>query len=207
MANSGLPQVAIPLLQSIAEKYVPSLISFADLWALAANVAIKVMGGPDIPTHFGRFDVKSSEQGVKSAEGRLPEGDRDAQHLRDIFVPKGFSDKDIVALSGAHTVGACHLERCGFQGPWTEDNLKFDNSYFKDLLNKTWTLETSKSGKKQHKSGKTMMLPTDMALIEDLAFREHVARYASDQQAFFDDFQDAWVRLQELGCGQLRDTL
>ena len=55
----------------------------------------------------------------------------------DIFYPKGFTDKDIVALSGAHTVGACHPERSGFEGTWTDDKLKFDNSYFKDLLNKT----------------------------------------------------------------------
>ena len=206
-ANSGLPQVAIPLLQQIAEKYVPSLISHADLWALAANVAIQAMGGPEIPTHFGRFDVKTHDQGVQSAEGRLPDGDKDAQHLRDIFHPKGFTDKDIVALSGAHTVGACHSERSGFEGPWTEDKLKFDNSYFKDLLNKTWTLETSKSGKKQYKNGKTTMLPTDMALVDDPKFKEHVTRYANDQQAFFEDYTEAWTRLQELGCGQLRDTL
>jgi len=206
-ANIGLPQVALPLLQQITEKYVPSLTSHADLWALAANVAIEVMGGPEIPTHFGRFDVNSHEQGVQSAEGRLPDGDKDAQHLRDIFHPKGFSDRDIVALSGAHTVGACHPERSGFEGSWTDDKLKFDNAYFRDLLNKTWTIETTKSGKKQYRSGKAMMLTTDMALIEDPKFKEHVTKYAGDQQAFFTDFKDAWVRLQELGCGQLRDTL
>ena len=35
----GLPQVAIPLLKDITDKYVPRLISHADLWALAANVS------------------------------------------------------------------------------------------------------------------------------------------------------------------------
>jgi hypothetical protein len=51
---------------------------------------------------------------------------KDAQHLRDIFYPKGFTDKDIVALSGAHSVGACHADRSGFEGPWTDDKLKFE---------------------------------------------------------------------------------
>ena len=43
---------------------------------------------------------------------------------------------------GAHTVGACHAERSGFEGAWTDDKLKFDNAYFKDLLNKNWSMET-----------------------------------------------------------------
>mmetsp|Transcript_95808 Transcript_95808/g.228141 ORF Transcript_95808/g.228141 Transcript_95808/m.228141 type:complete len:398 (-) Transcript_95808:96-1289(-) len=206
-ANAGLPQVAIPLLQAISDKYVPRLISHADLWALAANVAIKVMGGPDIVTHFGRVDAQSPSDGATSAAGRLPDGDKDAQHLRDIFRPKGFTDKDIVALSGAHTVGACHADRSGFEGPWTADKLKFDNTYFQDLLNKTWSMETVKSGNKQYRSGKEMMLTTDMALVEDPKFKEVVVKYASNQGAFFDDFKEAWVKLQELGCGQLRDIL
>ena len=33
-----------------------------------------------------------------------------------------------VALSGAHTVGACHGNRSGFEGPWTDEKLKFDAS-------------------------------------------------------------------------------
>ncbi|CAJ1338773.1 unnamed protein product [Effrenium voratum] len=40
-ANAGLPDVALGLLQAITDKYVPRLISNADLWALAANTAIK----------------------------------------------------------------------------------------------------------------------------------------------------------------------
>ena len=51
---------------------------------------------------------------------------QDAKHLRDIFYPKGFTDQDIVALSGAHTVGACHANRSGFEGAWTDEKLKFE---------------------------------------------------------------------------------
>ena len=78
--------------------------------------------------------------------------------------PKGFEDRDVVALSGAHTVGSCHGDRSGFEGPWTDDKLLFDNSYFKDLLQKPWAKETNRHGKTQYRSGGTMMLTTDMAL-------------------------------------------
>lgn len=209
-ANAGLPDVALGLLQPITEKYANSgFISNADLWALAANVAIKVMGGPDIPTRFGRVDATDSSASVESQAGRLPDGDKGVDHLRDIFCPKGFDDKDIVALSGAHTVGRCHVDRSGFDGPWTENPLQFDNSYFRDLLTKTYEPETTEKGCPQHrnKDVKTMMLISDLALLEDPAFKEHVDRYAADQDAFFADFTSAWTRLQELGCESLRETL
>eukprot|EP00438_Fugacium_kawagutii_P012287 Skav236754 [mRNA] locus=scaffold2899:175040:175987:- [translate_table: standard] len=156
-ANASLPDAAIGLLRGISDKYVPRLISHADLWALAANVAIRAMGGPEIPTRFGRVDVKTSAGGVPHAVGRLPDGDQDAKHIREIFGPKGFADKDIVALSGAHTVGS-------FEGPWTASKLKFDNSYFKDLLNKKWEKETNSKGKIQYRCGDTMMLTTDSCM-------------------------------------------
>ncbi len=129
-ANAGLPTVALELLKPITEKYVPHFLSNADLWALTANVAIREMGGPRIPTRFGRVDAKSHKDSVKSQVGRLPDGDKKATHLREIFHPKGFDDREIVALSGAHTLGQCRTDRSGFDGPWTEDPLKFDNTYF-----------------------------------------------------------------------------
>ena len=158
-ANAGLPDVALGLLKPITEKYADTgLISNADLWTLAANTAIKVMGGPDVPTRFGRSDAKTSAESVESQVGRLPDGDKGIDHLRDIFHPKGFSDKDIVALSGAHTVGKCNLDRSGFDGPWTEGFLKFDNTYFKEMLEKTYTMGESAKGCPQnmHESGTIM---------------------------------------------------
>mmetsp|Transcript_8151 Transcript_8151/g.18335 ORF Transcript_8151/g.18335 Transcript_8151/m.18335 type:complete len:268 (-) Transcript_8151:187-990(-) len=208
-ANAGLPTVAIPLLQPITDKYVtPGTISNADLWTLAANVAIEVMGGPAIPTRFGRSDAKSSAESVESQVGRLPDGDKGVDHLREIFHPKGFSDRDIVALSGAHTVGGCHADRSGFDGNWTEAPRKFDNSYFTEMLAKEYSDETTAQGCPQKKHGKsgTIMLISDLALLE-APFREYIDLYAKDQKAFFKDYVSAWVKLQENGCQGLRDAL
>lgn len=60
---------------------------------------------------YGRVDTQSPEECPK--EGNLPganapfdDGSPDAPaHLRKVFHRMGFSDRDIVALSGAHTTG------------------------------------------------------------------------------------------------------
>jgi len=207
-ANAGLPTLALKLLDPITQKYCPDFISNADLWALAANVAIKVMGGPDVPTRFGRTDAKSSAESVESQVGRLPDGDKGVDHLREIFGPKGFDDKGIVALSGAHTVGQCHLDFSGFDGPWTANKFTFDNTYFKNLVSKQYTAETTAKGCPQNREADgTIMLISDLALLEDPGFKACVEKYAADQDAFFADYKEAWVKLQELGCSGLRSEL
>ncbi|RWR81712.1 putative L-ascorbate peroxidase 4 [Cinnamomum micranthum f. kanehirae] len=108
-----------------------------------------------------------------------------AQHLRDIFYRMGLSDKDIVALSGGHTLGRAHPERSGFEGAWTKEPLKFDNSYFVELL------EGEKEG--------LLKLPTDKAVLEDPEFRGYVELYAKDEDAFFKDYAVSHKKLSELG--------
>ena len=168
------------------------------------------MGGPRIRTRFGRVDATSSAESVPEQEGRLPDGDKGVDHLREIFHPKGFSDREIVALSGAHTVGGCKAERSCFDGEWTEKSRVFDNSYFTDLLTKTYEPETvAATGCPQHRSrAGTIMLVSDLALLEDPAFKAVVEEYAADQSLFFEEYASAWIKLQENGVAeQLRDEL
>lgn len=45
-----------------------------------------------------------------------------------------------------------------------------------------------------------MMLPTDLALIQDEKFLPYVQLYAKDQDAFFNDFSKAFAKLLSNGC-------
>ena len=44
-----------------------------------------------------------------------------------------------------------------------------------------------------------MMLPSDMALLQDSEFKKWVVAYAKDEKKFFEDFSAAFSKLMELG--------
>ncbi|CAL8471756.1 g11298 [Coccomyxa elongata] len=195
-ANKGL-DVARKLLEPIKEQY--PWISYSDLWTLAGAVAIEEMGGPPIKWRPGRTDQPDGKN--CPPDGRLPDGAKGAQHIRDIFYRMGFNDQEIVALSGAHALGRCHADRSGFEGPWTHSPITFSNEYFKLLLDEKWNKKKWKGPVQyEDKTSKSlMMLPTDMALVWDKKFRPYVELYAKDDQKFFDDFAKAFSTLLELG--------
>ena len=51
-----------------------------------------------------------------------------------------------------------------------------------------------------------MMLPSDMALVQDKSFKKYVDKYAKDQDAFFNDFAAVITKLFELGVPFKEDT-
>ena len=76
------------------------------------------MSGPKIAWKRGRSD---SQEPTKVPDGRLPSADKGtsngtASHIRDVFGRMGFNDKEIVALSGAHSLGRCHIAASGYWG-------------------------------------------------------------------------------------------
>jgi len=113
----------------------------------------------------------------------------------------GFNDQEIVALSGAHTLGRCHMVRSGFDGPWTNTPLTFNNEYFKNLMDLEWQ-PRNWDGPLQYEdvaTKKLMMLPTDLALKTDPSFSVYSKQYADDECSFFSDFQKAFSKLLALG--------
>lgn len=160
------------------------------------------MGGPHIPFTPGRFDTTSKER--IPPRNRLPDASLGKSHIVDVFLDRlGLSVQETVALIGAHSVGECHKSHQGFDGPWTHNQTEFTNNFYKMLLERTWK-EKVWDGPRQFEDEEThelMMLPTDMALLEQ-PFRPYVELYASDQNKFFEDFKDAWLKLISLGMSR-----
>lgn len=210
--NAGLP-TAVALLDPIKAKH--PLVSWADLFQMSSVVAVELAGGPVIPLKYGRVDAPAPED---ADPGNLPEpapvshgkfydgSATPAEHLRRVFTGNmGLSDQDIVALSGAHSLGRVRPERSGFgkestkytkDGPgtpggssWTVDWLVFNNDYYVETLK-------AKEGKGDPD---LVVLPTDQAVFDDPAFAKIGLAYAEDQDLFFRDYVEAHVKMSELG--------
>lgn len=103
--------------------------------------------------------------------------------IRKVFFGMGFNDQEIVALSGAHALGRCHPDASGYTGPWTPTPTRLTNGYFTLLLGVPWTIkEWDGPMQFEDPSGKLMMLPSDIALVQDPVFRKFVVQYSKDSK-------------------------
>uniref|UniRef100_A0A0D3GUY2 peroxidase n=1 Tax=Oryza barthii TaxID=65489 RepID=A0A0D3GUY2_9ORYZ len=78
-------------------------VSCADILAVAARDSVVALGGPSWTVGLGRRD--STTASMDSANNDLPPPFFDLENLIKAFGDKGFSVTDMVALSGAHTIG------------------------------------------------------------------------------------------------------
>ncbi|KAJ6096245.1 Ccp1p [Penicillium sp. IBT 16267x] len=199
--NAGL-QHAREFLESVQLQF--PWISHGDLYTLAGVCAVQEMSGPTVRWRAGRVDIPES---ATHPNGRLPDGAKGADHVRDVFYRMGFNDQEIVALSGAHTVGRCHTDRSGFDGPWTFSPTMFSNDFYKFLLEEKWTYRKWDGPKQLEDASKSiMMLPTDYVLVTDKKFNEWTVKYANDVDLFFNDYAAAYQKLLELGVKFKPDT-
>jgi len=204
--NAGLDKL-VAKLEPVHEKF--SAVSYADLYTLAGATAIEAAGVP-VPWKAGRVDAMTPD--AVTPDGRLPDASKGndpqktAAALRmDVFYRMGFDDREIVALSGAHALGRCHPDASGYSGPWSPTPYTLNNAYFNLLLYNTWTLkEWDGPMQFEDPSGKLMMLPSDLVLIQDKKFRPFVQEYAKSNTLFVKDFTAAYTKLTELGTKNLK---
>jgi len=153
-----------------------------------------------------------------------PDPVRSAEHVKEVFARMGMNDTETVALiGGGHAFGKTHgacregngecgkgdmkgkgnnTFTSGFEGPWTSTPTVWGNQFFRYTLQKTWEKHRGPGGRWQwrikdapeHEVG-LMRLTSDMALLEDPAFKAIVERFASDQGALDIAFANAWFKL------------
>lgn len=218
-ANAGLPK-GIKFLQPFKTRF--PMISWADLIQLAGATSIEAVGGPRMPMRYGRVDTQTAlqcppEGNLPGAAAPFPNNEPDAAtHLRTVFYRMGFDDQEIVALSGAHTIGRAFKERSG-----TVDNgygeagaTKFTCPMASARADakpgvgmaggKSWTsnwltFDNTYFQKQYATEPELLWLDTDKALHTDARFGPYFRLYAQDQRAFFRDFSAAFVKLSECG--------
>uniref|UniRef100_A0A1J3CWZ3 Peroxidase n=1 Tax=Noccaea caerulescens TaxID=107243 RepID=A0A1J3CWZ3_NOCCA len=91
------------------EAQCPGLVSCADIMALAARDVVVLSGGPGFNVELGRRDGLVSQS--SRVDGKLPGPELDVTGLVDMFASNDLSMTDMIALSGAHTIGFSHCDR------------------------------------------------------------------------------------------------
>ncbi|EXB55368.1 Peroxidase 45 [Morus notabilis] len=84
-------------------------VSCADILALATRDVVVLTGGPNYTVELGRRDVRIST--ISSVQRHLPKPEFNLDQLNSMFAANGLTQRDMIALSGAHTLGFSHCSK------------------------------------------------------------------------------------------------
>ncbi|CAN0871929.1 Peroxidase 64 [Linum grandiflorum] len=199
------------------EKLCPGVVSCADILALAARDAVALSGGPNWAVPKGRKDGRIS----KAIETRqLPAPVFNISQLQQSFSQRGLSMKDLVALSGGHTLGFAHCS--SFQNRIHSFNATLDvdstlSPSFAASLRKVCprknkaknagsTLDSTTFGfdnvyYKMLLSGQSIF-SSDQALLTNPKTKALVSKFAKSEKAFQDAFVKSMVKMSSITGGQ-----
>ncbi|WMV39047.1 hypothetical protein MTR67_032432 [Solanum verrucosum] len=125
--------------KKIVEAECPGVVSCADIVTLVARDSVVVTGGPfwNVPT--GRRDGKISN--ASEALANIPPPTSNLSSLQTSFANKGLDLKDLVLLSGAHTIGVSHCSSFStrlynFTGVLGTQDPSLDSEYASNLKGK-----------------------------------------------------------------------
>ncbi|KAM0913543.1 hypothetical protein ACQ4PT_012104 [Festuca glaucescens] len=101
--NSVRGYEVIDAIKADLEKACPGVVSCADVVAYAAKYGVLLSGGPDYDVRLGRKDGLVANQ--SGANSNLPSPFDSISVITQRFKDVGLNTKDVVVLSGAHTIG------------------------------------------------------------------------------------------------------
>ncbi|XP_021738897.1 peroxidase 45-like [Chenopodium quinoa] len=190
-------------------------VSCADILALATRDVILLSGGPKYGVELGRKDGRISTKA--SVGGHLPQAHFNYKQLRNMFASHGLSEVDLIALSGAHTLGFTHCsqfsKRIYNYNSQSSIDPTLNQGYAKQLqkacprdvdprvavpLDPASPLKFDNSFYKSLQQGKGL-LASDQALYSTRKSKRVVNAFASNSTLFERIFVSSMTRLGRLG--------
>lgn len=190
----------------------PGVVSCADILAVATRDLVTMVGGPFYKVPLGRRDGLVSQ--ANRVEGNLPRPTMSISQIISIFAVRGFSVQEMVALSGAHTIGFSHCKefssgiynysRSSQSNPsynprFAEGLRKACSDYQKNptlsVFNDIMTPNKFDNMYFQNLPKGLVLLATDHTMATDPRTRQFTDLYAKNQSAFFEAFGRAMEKL------------
>ncbi|KAH6836894.1 Peroxidase superfamily protein [Perilla frutescens var. hirtella] len=192
------------------EAVCPDVVSCADILTIAARDSVVLLGGPSWTVKVGRRDSKSASFELANS-GVIPLASSDLSNLIGRFADVGLSTKDMVVLSGSHTIG---LARCvTFRGRiYNETNIDpifqetrqancpadapagNNNLAPLDVQTPTFFDNAYFVNLLKNKG----LLHSDQILFSGVSTDSLVQTYSKNPKAFFADFAAAMIRMGDI---------
>lgn len=205
---------ALEAIKAAVEEVCPHVVSCADTIALSTAAAVRLVGGPGIPMETGRRD-SSTAASNQTVVNNIPPPTLNISALKQNFQNHGLDIKDLVSLSGGHTIGQAH---CRFVDPQITPTISTDLNVPFALNLSRICLPTSNPAKAgltvhldfitknlfdnayfQNVLSKTVIFHTDAALLNASDTMQLVELYAENQPLFFQQFSISMVKMSQLG--------
>ncbi|CAL9057590.1 unnamed protein product [Musa banksii] len=209
---------AVVRAKTALELQCPGTVSCADILALATRDLVSMLGGPFYAVPLGRKDGLASH--AASVEGNLPRPNMTMDAMIALFAAKGFTEQEMVALAGAHTVGFSHCKEFAarifrykagepsafdpsMDPRFAQALQKACSKYLEDDTIATFN-DVMTPGKFDNMYYLNLkrglgLLASDHALVADRRTKPLVDLYAANQSAFFRDFSRAMLKLGLVG--------
>ncbi|KAI9116413.1 hypothetical protein K1719_012580 [Acacia pycnantha] len=205
----------VDAIKSELELVCPQTVSCADILAIAARDSVVLSGGPSWEVQVGRKDSFSANK--QAANTNIPAPNSTVEVLISNFQKVGLSLRDMVALSGGHTIGKarCTTFSSRLQGSGSRSahvNLDFISS-LQQLCSSGGGTNSNNGNTVTHLDLVTPgtfdnqyyvnllsgegLLPSDQVLMSgnnDMT-RQLVQTYAEDPYTFFQDFKNSMLRM------------
>ncbi|KFK32819.1 hypothetical protein AALP_AA6G291800 [Arabis alpina] len=199
------------------EKACPVTVSCADIVIMASRDAVALTGGPDWEVKLGRKDSLTASQ--QDSDDIMPSPRANATFLIDLFKRFHLSVKDMVALSGSHSIGQGRCFSVMFrlynQSGSGKPDPALEPSYRRKLdklcplggdENVTGDLDATprlfdNQYFKDLVSGRGF-LNSDQTLYTSRETREYVKMFSEDEAEFFRAFEEGMVKLGDLQSGR-----